>query len=108
MTDCHEAIGQDVLEEPAEKFHSVEVGGTWACTSRFTVDEGDGTVFEAHDTSVGNSNPEDIGGEVWQGGVSVVIGLTVDVPGDSPDLGVDVLQQSGGAHLLFPQGAVDG
>jgi len=27
MTDFHEAIGQDVREEPAEKFHDVEVGG---------------------------------------------------------------------------------
>ena len=27
MTDVHEAIGQDVLEEPAEKLHGVEVGG---------------------------------------------------------------------------------
>jgi hypothetical protein len=31
----------------------------------------------------------------------VVIGLTVDVPGDGPDLGGDVLQQSSVAHLVF-------
>ena len=40
--------------------------------------------------------------------MSVVIGLTVDVPGDSPDLGGDVLQQSGVAHLFFEERTVDG
>ena len=31
--DFHEAIGQDVLEEPAEKFHDVELSGAWARTA---------------------------------------------------------------------------
>jgi hypothetical protein len=30
MTDFHDAIGEDMLEEPAEKLHGVEVGGSWA------------------------------------------------------------------------------
>jgi len=30
MTDFHEAIGHDLLEEPAEKLHGVERGGSWA------------------------------------------------------------------------------
>ena len=108
MTDFHKAIGQDVLEEPAGKLHDVEVGGAWARTAGFTGGEGDGAVFEAHDTAVGESDPEDIGGEVGEGGVSVVIRLTVDVPGDGPDLRVDVLQQSGVAHVFFEERAVDG
>jgi hypothetical protein len=40
--------------------------------------------------------------------VSVRIGLTVDVPGDGPHLGGDVLQQSGLAHIFFADGTVDG
>jgi hypothetical protein len=108
MPDFHKTIGQDVLEEPAEKLHDVEVGGAWACTAGFTVGEGDGTVFQAHDTAVGDSDPEDIRGKGLEGRVSVVIGLTVHVPGDGPDLGVDVLQQSSYAHLLFPNGTIDG
>src|SRR5207302_1084191 len=73
-----------------------------------TIGESDGAVLERDDAAIGDSDPEDIGGEVCEGGVSVVIGLTVDVPGGVPDLWVDVLQQSGCAHLLFPNGAVDG
>ena len=90
MTDFHEAIGQDVLEEPAEKLHDVEMGGAWACTPRFTVGEGDRAVLERDDAAGGDGDPEDIRSEVGEGRVSVVIGLTVDVPGDVPDLWVDV------------------
>src|SRR5881409_1708882 len=97
-----------MLEEPAEKLHGVEVGGAWACPSGLTIGESDGAVLERDDAAIGDSDPEDRGGEVCEGGVSVVLGLTVDVPGDGPDLGVDVLQQSGCAPLLLPHGAVDG
>ena len=37
-----------------------------------------------------------------------VMGPTVDVPGDGPDLGGDVRQQAGLAHICFADGAVDG
>ena len=60
------------------------------------------------EAAVGDGDLEDIGGEGGEGGVAVVIGLTVDVPGDGPDLGVDVLQQAGVAHVFFEEGAVDG
>ena len=108
VADFHEAIGQDMLEEPAEKLHDVEVGGAWAGTAHFPVGEGDRAVRERDDAAVGDGDLEDIGGEVGEGGVAVVIGLTVDVPGDGPDLGVDVLQQSGLAHVFFEERAVDG
>ena len=108
MPDFHEAIGQDVLKEPAEKLHDVEVGSAGAGTADFPVGEGDRAVRERHNAAVGDGDLEDIGGEGGEGGVAVVVGLTVDVPGDGPDLGVDVLQQAGVAHLFFEEGAVDG
>ena len=107
VADFHEAIGQDVLEEPAEKFHAVEVGSAEACTAHFPVGEGDCAVLEADETVVGDGDLEDRGGEVGEGGVAVVLGLTMDVPGDGPDLWVDVRQQSGLAHLFFEESAVD-
>ena len=108
VADFHKAIGQDVLEEPPEKLHDVEVGGAAACTAHFTVSEGDGTAREANETVVGDGDLEDIRGKVGEGGVAVVIGLTVDIPRDGPDLGIDVLQQAGLAHLGFEERAVDG
>ena len=108
MTDFHEAIGQDVLEEPAEKLHDVEVGGAWACTSRLTIGEGDGAVCEAHDTSIGDGDSEDRRGQVCEGRVALWIGLTMDMPRDVPSLWVDMLQQPGLAHVFFEDGSVDG
>ncbi len=108
VADFHEAIGQDVLEEPAEKLHDVELGGTWAGTAYVPVGEGDRAVCERDDAVVGDGDLEDIRGEIGEGGVAVVIGLTVDVPGKSPGLRIDLLQQTGVAHLFFEDGAVDG
>ncbi len=108
MPDFHEALGQDMLEEPAEKFHDIEVGGAGACTAHFPVGEGDRAGREADETVVGDGDFEDIGGEVGESRVAVMVGLTVDVPGDGPDLGGDVLQQSGLAHGFFEEGTIDG
>ena len=91
MADFHEAIGQDMLEEPAEKLSAVEVGGAEAGTAHFPVGECHGTIREADETAVGDGHLEDIRGEGGEGGVAVVVGLTVDIPGDGPDLGGDVL-----------------
>lgn len=108
MPDFHKAIGQDMLKEPTEKLHDVEVGGAWAGTAHFTGGEGDRAVLERDNAAIGDGDPEDIRGEVGEGRVAVVISLTVDVPRDGPDLGGDVLQQSGLAHVFFEQSAVDG
>jgi hypothetical protein len=91
VADFHNAIGQDVLEEPAEKLQGVEVDSAWACTVGCAVGESDGTVFESHNAAVRNGHFEDIRGEVFEGGVAVGVGLAVDVPGDSPELWIDLL-----------------
>ncbi len=80
VPDFHKAFGQDVLEEPAEKFHDVELGGAEAGTAHFPVGEGDGTVHEAHDAAIGDGNFEDVGSEVGEGGGAVGLYLTVDIP----------------------------
>jgi hypothetical protein len=40
--------------------------------------------------------------------MAVVVGLTMAIPRDDPDLGIDVLQQSGLAHLCFEERTGDG
>jgi hypothetical protein len=108
MPDCHTAIGQDMLEEPAETLSGVTVRGAEACTAHVPGGERDRAVLEADETLVGEGDVEDRGGEGGQGGVAVVIGLTVDVPGDGPDLGGEVLQQAGLPHLFVQESAGDG
>jgi hypothetical protein len=97
-----------MLEEPPDKLQRVEAEEAWAGPAHFAVGESDGAVREADETLVGDSDSEDIGGEVGEGGVTVVMGLTMDIPRDSPDLGIDVLQPSGVAHLFFEECTVDG
>jgi hypothetical protein len=53
-----------------------------------TIREGDGAVLEGDDTAGGEGDSQDIGGEVVKGGGAVGIGLTVDIPGEGPDLSV--------------------
>lgn len=108
VSDFHAALRENVLEEPTEKFHGIEGGGAWARTARFTVGEGDGAVFESHKTSSGDGAPEDIGGEVGEGGVTSGTGLRVAVPGQVPELGGDLRQQSGLSPVFFDEGSVEG
>jgi hypothetical protein len=84
------------------------MGRTEAGTAHFTVGERHRAVFEAHDAAVGNSDPEDRRGEGGEGGLAVVLGLTMDIPRDGPDLGLAVLQQSGLVPLCFAERTVDG
>jgi hypothetical protein len=97
-----------MLEEPADKLHGIEGGSSWASTARLTVGAGDSAVFEAHETSIGDGASEDSGGEVLEGRVAIVARLRVNIPGDVPDVWVDVLEQSGLAHIFFADGSVDG
>ena len=105
VADLPQAIGQAMLEESAEKLESVEMGRAWAGTARLTGGEGDGTVREAHDAAVGNGHCEARGGEGVQGGVGVWMGLAVDVPRDGPDLLVNLLSQTGVAHVVLKASA---
>ena len=77
-------------------------------TAHFPGGAGDGAIRETDETLVGDGDPEDRGGEVVQGGVSVVMGPTMDMPGDGPDLGGDVLQHAGLAHVFFAERAGEG
>src|SRR5262249_13308583 len=97
-----------MLQEPAEKLHAVEVGSAEAWTAHFSVGKGDCAILERDNTAVSDGDLEDIGGEVGEGGVAGMIRLTVYVPGDGPDVGLDVLQQASLAHLCFEERTVDG
>jgi hypothetical protein len=107
VADFHEAVRQDVLEEPADKFHDLQGRGAEADTAHFPGGEGARAVLQADQTMVGDGDLEDLGGQGGAGGMAVVVGLTVDVPRGGPDLRVDLLQQPGLVHGVFEEGAVD-
>ena len=98
VADLHQAIGQAMLEEPAEQRDGVEMGGAWAGTAHCPGGEGDGTILAAHEAALGDGDLEDRGGEGGEGGVAVGSGLALDIPGDRPGLRIDLFQQTGLAH----------
>lgn len=108
VADFHETIGQDMLEEPAEKLHGIEARGAWACTAGFTIGEGNGTLLEGDDPAVGDGDSEDIGSEVLEGCGPVWVGLAMNVPVGFPNLWIDPCEQSSLAHVVFEESAVDG
>ena len=103
-----QAIGQDMREEPAEKRHTVEVGSAEAGTAHFPGGAGARAVREADKTVGGDGDLADRGGQIGEGGVAVVMGLPMDIPGDGPDLGIDVLEQASVAHGFCEEGTGEG
>jgi hypothetical protein len=60
------------------------------------------------EATVGEGDSKDRGGEVGEGCGAVGMGLPVDIPGDMPDRGVDLLQQPSVAHGFCEDGAGEG
>jgi hypothetical protein len=108
VADLHATVREHMLEEPAETLHGVEGGGSSACTAGFTIGDGDATLLERDEAAMGDDDPEDSGGEVWERCGPIWIGLAVDVPRDSPGLWGDVLPPSGVAQVCFAESTGDG
>jgi hypothetical protein len=103
VADFLQALGQAMREKPAEKLHNVEVGGTEAGAAHVPGGAGARAVRECDKTAVGDGDLKNIRGEVGEGGVAVVVGLTRTIPGDRSDLGGEVFQQTGVAPLSFAE-----
>ena len=93
VTDLLEALGEDMLKEAADTRAGIELGGARSCTAGFTVGEGDGTLLEGDDAAVGDGDFTHRGGKVLASGGAGRVGLAMDMPGDGPDLWVDLLQK---------------
>ena len=84
------------------------MGSTLSSAAGFTIREGDGAVLEGDDAAIGDGDFKDIGGEVFEGGGPIGIGLAMHIPVGMPDLGVDAVEEFGFGHLLFEESPVDG
>ena len=80
----HEARGQNMLEKAPDELEDIEGDLAVAIAAFLAIEEGDSSIFDNHDSGIGDGHPEDIGGEVFQSCLAVAYGLTVDVPGDLP------------------------
>ena len=107
VPDLHETRGQDMLEKAPDELDDIEGDLAGAITAFLAVGEGNGSIFDSHDSGIGDGYPEDIRCEVFQGRLAVAYGLTVDVPGDLPDAGGDFVKQPLPCHLIFEFGPED-
>jgi hypothetical protein len=95
IADLLKALGQDVLQETADELLSREGARLPATGSPVTVTEGDLTVLTFENPVVGKSNAKDIGGQVFEGGLTCADRLAVDDPLLPPDLKWDLVEQVG-------------
>ena len=65
VPDLHEASGQHMLEEAPDELDDVEGNLAGAIAAFLTIGEGNGSIFDNHDSGIGDGYPEDIGGEVF-------------------------------------------
>ena len=64
MTDLHEAIRENMLQEPANKFDNLQGHSSGSPASFFKISEGHFSVFDLYDPAISNSHLEDIGSEI--------------------------------------------
>ena len=80
----HEACGQHMLEKAPDELEDIEGDLAVAIAAFLSIGEGDSSIFDNHDSGIGDGHPEDIGCKVFQGCLAASYGLTVDVPGNLP------------------------
>ena len=74
---------------------------------RFFIADEDGAVLHLHDARVGDGDFEDVGGEVFEAGITRRHGLGVDVPIDLPDFRGDLIEEAGFYHFIAELGPKD-
>jgi len=67
---------------------------------RFPVANEDSTVLDFQNSRIGDGDFEDVGGEVFEACFAGTHGLGVDVPVDLPDLGRDLIEETGLFHFI--------
>lgn len=65
VPDLHEACGQDMLEKAPDELDDIECDFSTAIAAFLAIGEGDGSIIDSQDSGIGDSHPEDIGGEVF-------------------------------------------
>ena len=65
ITYLVKAAGQDMLEKAPDELDDIECDFSTAIAAFLAIGEGDGSIIDSQDSGIGDSHPEDIGGEVF-------------------------------------------
>jgi hypothetical protein len=74
---------------------------------RFSVANEDSTVFDFQDSRIGDGDFEEVGGKVFEACFAGTHGLGVDVPVELPELGRDLIEETGLLHFIAELGFED-
>jgi len=74
---------------------------------RFSVADEDSAVLDFQDSRVGDGHPEDVGGKVPEACFTGTYGLGIDVPIGLPELGGDLIEETGFFHSIAELGFKD-
>lgn len=103
VSDLNEAIWQDVLEEAPDELFGIESHGARLIMGVF-IGEGHAVTIEPVDAFIADSDPEDIGCEVFESGCAFTDGLDIDDPAGVPHVCGYELEEVG----VFFQGITEG
>lgn len=90
-----------MLEKTPQEFHCIENHGAPSVTSAFLVAEEDLTALHFHDAAVGNSDLENIGGQVFDAPATVADCLAIYIPAERPSIRGYILEESRFFHLIL-------
>jgi len=86
VADLLEAVGQDMLQKAADELRGREGGEFLSFGLAILITKSDLAVLEFEDPVVAEGHAEDIGGEIFQGGLAAADRLTINDPILVPDL----------------------
>src|SRR3972149_6369932 len=89
----HETCGQDMLEKAPDELDDIEGYFSTAIAALLTIGEGNGSIFDSHDSGIGDSQPGALGGKVFQGCLAASYGLAVDGQGHLSGWRIDFVKQ---------------
>jgi hypothetical protein len=74
---------------------------------RFAIANENRPVLDLQDTRIGDSDSEDVRGEVFEACFTGTDGLGIDIPVDLPDIGRDLIEEIGFFHSIAELGFED-
>ena len=94
-------------EEAADELHDLKSESSGSLAVGFAVANEDRAVMDTQDARVGDGDFEDVGGQVFESGLTGAHGLRVDVPIGLPDFGGDLIEEFGLLHEIAELGSKD-
>ena len=96
-----------MLQEAANELDNIESQDSGTPAVRLAITNEHGTISNTDDARVGDGDFENVGGEILESGLAGAHRLAVDVPGNLPKFGWDLIEQFCLFHQIAELGSKD-